>query len=429
MRILRFPRNHRFALAVLVALAGIATVPIGCGPLESERLIVASSWSSADRLRIENEFARWTAGSGEAGRGTIHLDWLILSPGDDPASVASRRNPPDVLLGGPAASFDRLARMNQLSPLPLEGSPSWGVARRSWIRLAGPSTGSDRSVAIRPPLDPISIRHPGQDAIVAIDDPRDDPISLAWAKGLLARDDFRAGYSLLVRVAGHRRRIGRQAGSARAAAERGEAELAPQVVSEEPSDRTSQETSWIEGVAIVGAARNPEQARRFLQFLAETGAAGLPPRLSEKSTDVDALLADLLGATLVDAQDELWTAWSTLEREGFPENALRWMTEPPPWPPASVAKMMDGSGDRGMSMVETLAGQLATDSSLRTWLVRSWLSPQRLIGQVTLEELAQAADGRLCHEPRFRDWLRAEWTAWARQRYRRVARLLLVTGH
>jgi hypothetical protein len=39
-----------------------------------------------------------------------------------------------------------------------------------------------------------------------------------------------------------------------------------------------------------------------------------------------------------------------------------------------------------------------------------------------LDELATAASGKLTSEPRFREWLRAEWTAWARQRYRRVVR-------
>ena len=37
------------------------------------------------------------------------------------------------------------------------------------------------------------------------------------------------------------------------------------------------------------------------------------------------------------------------------------MTEPPPWPPASIAKMMNGGGERRTSMMETLAGQLATE--------------------------------------------------------------------
>jgi hypothetical protein len=398
---------NRFASAVLVALAAAVSAATGCGPPPSDRLVVATSWPSADRLRIEAAFARWTTAAAAAGRQPIQLDWLILSPGDDPAQLARRRRPPDVLLGGPDASFDRLARSHQLSPLPFEGSPSWSVARHSWIRLAGEREPTGRD-----------------DPIIAIDDPRDDPISLAWAKGLLGGDDFRDGYSRLVRVAGHRRRIGRQAGSAQAAVARGQADLAPRAVVEKPVAGASQGAPWIEGVAILGEAVHPEQARSFLRFLAETGVAGSAPSGSDDSTDADNLLADLLGATLVDAQDELWTAWSTLDREGYPENALRSMTEPPPWPPASVAKMMSGAGERGMSMVETLAGELATEPPVRAWLVRSWVSPQRLIDHAMLAELAGAAEGRLCHEPRFRDWLRAEWTAWARQRYRRVARLL-----
>jgi hypothetical protein len=45
------------------------------------------------------------------------------------------------------------------------------------------------------------------------------------------------------------------------------------------------------------------------------------------------------------------------------------------------------------------------------------------VDETLLAEMAHAADGRLIHEPRFRSWLRAEWTASARQRYRRVAKL------
>jgi hypothetical protein len=85
--------------------------------------------------------------------------------------------------------------------------------------------------------------------------------------------------------------------------------------------------------------------------------------------------------------------------------------------------MIDEGGERGMAMIETLAGQIAIESTARAWLVRSWLAPGRLFDEDLLDELAVAADGRLCREPAFRDWLHAEWTVWARQRYRRVARL------
>ena len=104
--------------------------------------------------------------------------------------------------------------------------------------------------------------------------------------------------------------------------------------------------------------------------------------------------------------------------------ALRWLSEPPPWPPASVDKLQNRGGDRAIAMVHDLAGQIAPDPALRFWLVQSWLRPRRLFDQALLAELARAEGGRLVREPRFRAWLRGEWTAWARQRYRRVARLL-----
>jgi hypothetical protein len=100
------------------------------------------------------------------------------------------------------------------------------------------------------------------------------------------------------------------------------------------------------------------------------------------------------------------------------------MTEPPPWPPASIARILSRPGEQAMTMVETLAAQLASDRPARAWLISSWLSPTRPIDRQFLDELTHVADGRLFSESTFREWLRAEWTAWARQRYRRVLRSL-----
>ncbi|MEJ7637931.1 MAG: hypothetical protein WKF75_08110, partial [Singulisphaera sp.] len=121
---------------------------------------------------------------------------------------------------------------------------------------------------------------------------------------------------------------------------------------------------------------------------------------------MDSLLADLLGATLVDAQDELWDAWEVLENAGRPERAERLLTEAPPWPPASVEIIL--RLDPSSALPETLAGQLAPDADVRAWLLQSWLRPTRLIDGAWLEELAEGAGGRLVGEPRFRAWLRAE---------------------
>jgi hypothetical protein len=191
-------------------------------------------------------------------------------------------------------------------------------------------------------------------------DPRNDPVTLAWAISKLESGRWRQGYAELVEAAAR----------------------APRV-------------AW-HGEGVSGGA---------------------------SQEGVDALVADLLGATLVDAQDELWLAWSALERAGFPESVHERFTEPPPWPPASIEKYLKRKGESSMSLIETLAAELAPTPSVRAWLVRSWLSPPRSVDESLLTELAQAADGRLCAEPRLRAWLRAEWTASARQRYRRITRL------
>jgi hypothetical protein len=397
-----------------LGLIGLFAVAPGCEPAVSDPLVIATSWPAADRRRIETEFAGWLEQHSEASpRGRVRIDWLNLARGDDLEKLAGRRLPPDVLLGGPTPSYERLARAKRLSALPINGSPDWAVIRRAAIRPVTASSEGHESAA--------AADHRG----VAFADPRNDPISLAWAQAQLARGGFREGYARLVEVAGYRPRIERQVGSVSASIDGEEAGLAARVI---PSDRSppgAASIAWTEGVAIVRAARHPDQALAFLKFLAATDRAGSMLTREERATaDDHDLLADLLGATLVDAQDELWAAWAALQRAGLPPSQLRWMTEPPPWPPASIAKILTGQGEQSMTMVETLAGQLAPDPAARAWLISSLLSPPRLIDSQVLDELTRAADGCLFREPRFREWLRAEWTAWARQRYRRVLRVV-----
>jgi len=206
----------------------------------------------------------------------------------------------------------------------------------------------------------------------ALADPRHDPVTLAWAISQLEPGRWREGYGELVEVAARAPRIAWQRGA------QGEAD---------------------ERLAAEGTTRG------------------------DRTDGVDGLVADLLGATLVDTQDELWTAWRALERAGFPESARKWLTEPPPWPPASIEKYLRRDGENSMALIQTLAAELAPSPSVRAWLVRSWLSPPRMVDESLLTDLTRAAEGRLRAEPRLRAWLRAEWTASARQRYRRVTRL------
>jgi hypothetical protein len=199
------------------------------------------------------------------------------------------------------------------------------------------------------------------------------------------------------------------------------------VVADSPEARPPGEaaTALAEGAAAIAGPGRLALARAFLRFLADRHSA--KPLMESEASDPDKsdLLADLLGATLVDSQDELLAAWAVLggPDASAPQAAVAWMTEPPPWPPASIEKLQVRGGDRGLALAHDLAGQLAPDPELRFWLIQSWLRPRRLIDEALLTELAHAAGGKLVREPRFRSWLRGEWTAWARQRYRRVARL------
>lgn len=392
-------RSFRSILGILSLAVAIS----GCEPIPRVGLIVATGWPAAERRRIEEGFDGWLRSQGKP---PVPIRWFLLSAGDDLVGLGSQRQPPDVLLGGPADSYRILSRSRRLVTLEQQGSADWAVSKESTIAAVSASG-----------------RPPAIGDAVAFDDPRDDPISLAWATSLLAGDHFRDGYARLVRCAAADRRIGRIAGSAAAAAGRGEIDVAIGIIDDD-GHRPADAVPWIEGVAVVAAGSHRDAAADFIAYLRQAGRLEPAPAESRESGAGDLkLLADLLGSTLVDAQDELWLASEALGRAGSPPGPRRWMTEPPPWPPASIARILEREGDQAMAMLETLAGQVATDPEARAWLRTSWLAPSRLIDRALLSEIAHVDDGRLVRDPRFRAWLRAEWTAWARQRYRRVARV------
>jgi hypothetical protein len=239
---------------------------------------------------------------------------------------------------------------------------------------------------------------------VAPGDPRRDPAALACAEERLASGSWAQGYAELVRAAGQARSIGRGADVA--------APTPPSIV--DPGSGSG----WAEGVGLVRGARGAGPARAFLRFLDERVGTGPPPAPEEPLAA--ALLADLLGATLVDAQDELRAAWAALIRSGRFEAWEERLTEAPPWPPASVTKLL--GAEETAAWAETLAEQVAPHVQERAWLVIAWERPPRPLDGRLLDELARAAGGRLAREPRFRAWLRAEWTEWARQRSRWILR-------
>jgi hypothetical protein len=399
---------------------GLVMAAAGCGPVGTarDRLVIATTWRSAERLELEFNFGQWWRSSRSEPAVVPEIVWIPLAPVDDVWRLVVRRpeghnvlgQPIDVLLGGPAAIYDRLGREGRLVSQDPSQAPAWRVVRHAPLGWA-----VYRST-------PSAL-----DALPTFDDPRHDSVALDWARATLAAGAWSDGYAALVRAAGNARRIGRQPRSALAAVERGDAVRTPAAATELPRKRGTLAFAPVagspdrpEGVAIVSGGKNRAAAEAFLAFLTERGGTEVPHAPDPTDGTDESLLADLLGATLVDAQDELWVAWATLQKADHPGKAEMWMTQAPPWPPASVNELLvrDPSG----LLCDTLAEQVCPDPQLRAWLVRSWLGPKHLIDGRVLAELAGAGGGKLAREPRFRSWLRAEWRAWARQRYRRVAR-------
>lgn len=340
-------------------IALLALTLAGCGSSGDSPLVVATTWPSTERTQIEVAVR-------ESSGDRRPIIWVVLGPGESLESVVDRRGGVDVLLGGPALAYDRLLRGGRIARPNSLGPVLWR--------------------AIRPPnAEPWPASHPPGD-------PRVDPDSLALAKSRLLAEGWPKGYEGLVRAAA-------QGGL---------------VMGSVPLARS-------ECVALVRGTPKLSRGLEFVQTLEARGFVESPPSSPIGEVRTDDLLADLLGSALVDALDELREAAAALDRFGHPARAEAAMGERPPWPPASVTKLLaDPSGE---VMIETLLEQVAPDLESRAWLVESWSKPKRQIDGALLAEVAGGADGRLALEPRFRAWLRGEWTAWTRQLYRRVARL------
>ena len=229
----------------------LGAIVSGCGPLAGDALVIATSWPAADRIRIETEFAGWLDQHATPSA-RVRIDWLILAPGDDLEKLAARRHPPDVLLGGPARAYERLTIAKRLSASPIDGSRAWALVRKS-------DRGRERAAA--------AVRR------IPFDDPRNDPISLAWAETRLERGHFREGYARLVE----------DAGSASVLVERGRSDLAAGTVPANPDAPDAAAIPWIEGVAIVADGRHPDQAALFLNFLSGTNRAAPMPARHERN--------------------------------------------------------------------------------------------------------------------------------------------------
>ena len=427
MRVLEWlPRRiGSFAAPALVLIV----IP-GCPGDGGEGLTIATCWPEARYQALEAEFRR-------AGGDPGPITWIGLAPGIGPDRAAGRSEGLDVLVGGPVSSYralDRAGRLDRIEEAGSEsgGGASWIVAGRSPVLLAVDFASIEARALPTLPGWP-ELGGPALRGLLALDDPRSDPIARSLARAHLAKSGWPEGYADLVRLAGNAQPFGNRSGAALARLGRGRAAVAPTIL-EEHEARTGGESrpspvplpedpEIVEGAAVLRGARHPDRARSFLRFLASrAGLVESPERAeSDEPPGTDRLLAALLGSTLVDAQDELRAACLALDRLEGPDRAGREarLVEPPPWPPASV-QVLKGEDDPE-TWLRTLAGAIVPDPEARAWLLESWRAEPRPIDGDRLAELAGAVDGRLVAEPRFEAWLRAEWTAWAIQRYGRLA--------
>ena len=350
---------RRSRFGALVFVASL--IALGCIPPGDPRLVIATTWTVDERAKFETSLAG-------ALTERTQFDWVALAPGENLESVVDRRGGVDLVLGGPWAVYDRLEKSKRL-----------GSEVHQVLRWRAGSTG--------PRPNPWASRSVG----------RIDPDLVALARERLHVEGWEKGYESLVREAVGARALPVSSATMPVAPVR------------------------VDLMAVIRGGRHEPSAAEVIRTLVAGKVAHPCPEHEKAEAIVDDLVADLMTSTLVDAREELLDAASALEKFQHPAKAEEAFGDLPPWPPASVAKLQ---GDlEGKAMVETLLGQLAPDGPSRDWLSRSWDGPARRVDRALLTEIAGAAGGRLAREPRFRAWLRGEWTAWNRQLYRRVARV------
>ena len=187
------------------------------------------------------------------------------------------------------------------------------------------------------------------------------------------------------------------------------------------ASRSESDPLFFEGFKVVSSDSTRSIAGLFEKFLNESHSI----EFSKKGKQGAPLFADLIGSTLIDAQVEARSAWRALEKAGRSERWIKRFESAPPWPPASVLKLKRKQTEKGedsQPLLEALAAQIAPDASARKWLLESWRRPERALDDGLLLEISAAANHRVFAETRFREWLRAEWTASARQRFSWIAR-------
>ena len=178
---------------------------------------------------------------------------------------------------------------------------------------------------------------------------------------------------------------------------------------------------WPECLSLWKSPQPPSsQTDTFQEFCRKSNRLTGVLNPDESTTRAHASTNDLASIILFECRSDIQTAWGTIENSTgeIRQRAEKYLTELPPWPPASI---QDLQKRRGFEYVVALVEQMASDGDERDWLIREFQNQET---KVNLEVLDQALNGHLQGSIRFRTWLRAEWTAWIRQRCRRVTRYL-----
>jgi len=178
---------------------------------------------------------------------------------------------------------------------------------------------------------------------------------------------------------------------------------------------------WPECLSLWKSPQPPNsQTDTFQEFCRKTNRLTGVLNPDESTTSKHAITDDLASIILFECRSDIQDAWVSIENSTgeLRQRAEKYLTELPPWPPASI---QDLQKRRGFEYVVALVEQMAADGDERDWLIREFQNPET---KVNPELLDQALNGHLQGSIRFRTWLRAEWTAWIRQRCRRVTRYL-----
>ncbi len=425
----------------IATMAASATVILGYRtwqfdrPSNPDTLVVATTWPRPICDRLVDQI--WSNAQPQERMlwPDPPIEWLTISANEDLVRLIKRRPRIDFVFGGPLDAYQRLERngvlqpWNEQSPIPVHSL---------MVRQLGLATGK--------PLDPTRIwetwDQPQSVGKAVLSDPRTSPLTSSFVNGYLSLNHWNTRWSSLVRVFANARTIlwhrGNGPGTSIGASthprdpsfgiatdfEQHPSLLDSQLQFVPLLDDKDRPLRWIEGLARTGRVTRNGLVEATQDLLMQRFAiqAQIDPE-SSTMLDVNVLIDDLVGATLVDANEELRRTWRRLIAVGRPQDWESWMTGPPPWPPASVLRYRRDSvnGEPNRTLETNLLRLIAPDPSLRHDLERSWQREARPIGRAILNELVQMGGGQMMREPRLRNWLRAEWTAWARQRYRRIA--------